>query len=322
MTIDLLHLEVFRTAARLGSMTKAAAVLHLAQPTVSARVSELEADVGAVLFTRTPRGVEPTRAGQRFLAHAERCLAIYSEGGRAARSEGERRELKLAAPASLAEALFPLLAPLLVERGFDVSLSTNHSPQVLEMLLDGRIDAGVCALQPVPAGIAAEALPPVPIVCVARPDHPLASQASATYGLAQLAGGIAVFEWSEAVGDLEERIRVAGGRNALSGYIKASPADVARRLVLEQRVVAFLPHLTVRRELQEGELVRLEPEGTFKYRWELMLARRKQDARADQPELRKLIAGILTTHGKTIGSGRRVRSSPARSPVTRPYPQT
>jgi LysR family pca operon transcriptional activator len=303
MPIDLLHLEVFRAAARLGSMTKAAAVLNLAQPTVSARVSELEADVGAALFARSSRGVEPTRAGRRFLSYAERCLAVYGEGGQAARSEGERRELKLAAPASLAEPLFPLLAPRLVEGGFDVSLSTNHSPQVLEMLLDGRIDAGVCALQPVPAGIVAEALPPVPIVCVARPDHALASRAPASYGLAQLAGGLAVFEWSEEVADLEERLRIAGGRDAVSGYIKASPADVARRLVLDQGVVAFLPHLTVRRELQRGELVRLEPEGTIDYRWELMLVRRTQDARrADKPELRELIDSILTA--PTAGPGR------------------
>jgi DNA-binding transcriptional LysR family regulator len=165
---------------------------------------------------------------------------------------------------------------------------------VLEMLLDRRIDTGVCALQPVPAGIVAEDLPPVPIVCVARPDHPLASRAPASYDLAELAGGLVVFEWSEEVADLEERLRIAGGRDAVSGYIKASPADVARTLVLDQGVVAFLPHLTVRRELERRELVRLEPAGTADYRWQLMLVRRAQDTRrANEAGLGELIDSIL-----------------------------
>jgi DNA-binding transcriptional LysR family regulator len=99
------------------------------------------------------------------------------------------------------------------------------------LLLDGRIDAGVCALQPVPAGIVAEALPPVPIVCVARPDHSLASRAPASYGLAQLAGGLAVFEWSEEVADLEERLRIAGAATR-------SPAT-SRRVLQMSRAGSF-----------------------------------------------------------------------------------
>jgi DNA-binding transcriptional LysR family regulator len=302
MTIDLLHLEVFRRVAHLGSMSRAAAALELAQPTVSARVSALEADLGAVLFTRTPNGVELTAAGRRFLGYAERCLAVYGEGGRAARSEAGRLELRLAAPASLAEPLFPLLAPVLVGRGFDVALSTNHSPQVVEMLLDGRVDAAFSALRPLPPGLVASRLPAIPIVCVARPDHPLAPRAPASYGLAELAGGLAVFEWSAEVDDLRERLSIAAGRTALSGYVKTSPADVARRLVLEEGVASFLPELTVRRELARGELVRLLPRGIGDYAWALMLVERKDDGgRARHAPLAELVREILAD--LTTGSG-------------------
>jgi LysR family transcriptional regulator, pca operon transcriptional activator len=292
MRIDVLHLEVFQAVARLGSMTKAAVALGLAQPTISARVSELETDVGAALFTRTPRGVKLTAAGRRFLGYAERCLAVYGEGRRAARSETERRELRLAAPASLAESLFPLLAPRLVWAGFDVALSTNHSPQVIEMLLDGRIDAGVCALRPAPAGVVARALPTIPIVCVVRPDHRLASSAPGACGLAGLAGGLAIFEWSGQVADLLERLQIVAGREALSGYVKVSPAGVARRLVLERGVAAFLPLLTVQPDLDRRELVRLEPEGTTDYGWELMFVHRDQDDAAHDA-LREELSTIL-----------------------------
>ena len=272
---DFQHLAVFQQVARLGSMSKAAASLRLAQPTVSARISDLEAELGVVLFRRTGRGTELTPAGRRFRAYAERCLALYEQGGREARSESARRELRVAAPASLAEALFPKLAPLLVDLGFDVSLSTNHSPQVLEMLLDGQIDVGICAAGPTMSSLVAVALPPVSVVCVARDDDPLAATRC---GLADIANRLAVFEWSDDVDDLLERVRFAAGRDALAGYVKVSPAAVARRLVLERGAIAFLPEPIVADDLACGELIRLRPTDVPDYRWELMLVHRERSA--------------------------------------------
>jgi hypothetical protein len=51
----------------------------------------------------------------------------------------------------------------------------------------------------------------------------------------------------EQVADLLERVRFAAGAAAITGYVKASPAEVARRLVVEHGAVAFLPEPTVAR---------------------------------------------------------------------------
>jgi LysR family pca operon transcriptional activator len=277
---DLLHLTVFQQVARLGSMSKAAAHLRLAQPTISTRISDLESELGVVLFRRAARGAELTDPGRRFLAYAERCLALYEEGGKQARSQAARRELRLAAPASLAEALFPTLAPVLVGKGFDVSLSTNHSPQVLEMLLDGRIDVGICGSGPTLPSLAAIPLPAIGIVCVARPDDPLAARPPGSYGLGELAARLAVFEWDDQVDDLLERVRLAG-TNAVSGFVKVSPAEVARRLVVDQGAIAFLPRPTVAGDLELGKVAPLAPRGAPKYRWELMLVHRHGTAESE-----------------------------------------
>jgi DNA-binding transcriptional LysR family regulator len=285
MTIpDFQHLAVFQQVARLGSMSKAAAALRLAQPTISTRISDLEVELGVVLFRRTARGTELTDAGRHFLSYAERCLALYKEGGKHARSEAARREVRLAAPASLAEALFPTLAPMLVEQGFDVALSANHSPQVLEMLLDGRIDAGLCGAGPTMPSVVAVALPAVAVVCVARADDPLARQRAGSCGLADVATRLAVFEWDDQVDDLLERIRFAAGANPISGFIKVSPAEVARRLVIDRGAIAFLPRTTVATDLETGELVTLQVTGTPEYRWELMLVHR--DRQGEDPGVR------------------------------------
>src|SRR6185295_3999777 len=65
--LRLRDLHVFLTVANRGSMAKAAAELGVSQPVVSAVIAGLEHAVGARLFDRSARGVEPTRYGQALL---------------------------------------------------------------------------------------------------------------------------------------------------------------------------------------------------------------------------------------------------------------
>ena len=63
-------IRVFRTVAQLGSMSAAAARLCGSVPTVSRRMSDLEADLNTQLFHRSTRGIELTEAGHVLLRHA------------------------------------------------------------------------------------------------------------------------------------------------------------------------------------------------------------------------------------------------------------
>ena len=58
--MTLRQLEAFYWIARLGSFHAAARHLHVAQPSVSARVRELERHLGVPLFERSGRGLRPT----------------------------------------------------------------------------------------------------------------------------------------------------------------------------------------------------------------------------------------------------------------------
>jgi DNA-binding transcriptional LysR family regulator len=60
--------------AEVLSFSKAAAILHVAQPALSRSIRQLEDQVGARLFERTSRRVRVTEAGQRFVAEARRSL--------------------------------------------------------------------------------------------------------------------------------------------------------------------------------------------------------------------------------------------------------
>jgi DNA-binding transcriptional LysR family regulator len=72
--MELRTLTYVEAVARLGSFTKAAQEVHVAQPAVSAQIAGLERELGVRLFTRGRRGVSVTDAGSRVVAHARRML--------------------------------------------------------------------------------------------------------------------------------------------------------------------------------------------------------------------------------------------------------
>ena len=76
--MDLHDLNVFATAARLGSVTKAAKSLSTVQSNVTARIRLLERELDVQLFDRTHRGITLTPKGQQLLPYAQEMLTLAS----------------------------------------------------------------------------------------------------------------------------------------------------------------------------------------------------------------------------------------------------
>lgn len=75
MKMNLEQLRSFVEVARSGHFTRAAAQLHLAQPSLSRQISALETDLGAMLFHRARGNITLTAAGESLLPLAMRMLA-------------------------------------------------------------------------------------------------------------------------------------------------------------------------------------------------------------------------------------------------------
>jgi LysR family nitrogen assimilation transcriptional regulator len=73
--VDIKQLRALLTIAETGSVTKAAALLHIVQPAVSRQLRLLEEDVGTALFSRGRYGMELTESGEIFVEYARRALA-------------------------------------------------------------------------------------------------------------------------------------------------------------------------------------------------------------------------------------------------------
>lgn len=79
--MDIEQARTFLAIAAHGSFLEASRRLHLTQSTVSARVRQLETDLGARLFVRNRAGASLTQAGRRFLRHAK-TLVLTAEQAR------------------------------------------------------------------------------------------------------------------------------------------------------------------------------------------------------------------------------------------------
>lgn len=90
------QLKTFTTVAKAGSLSAAAALVHLSQSTVSEQMRKLEARAGVPLLLRSKQGVEPTPAGVRLLEHARRLVALNEAAFDELRGQAIKGELRVA----------------------------------------------------------------------------------------------------------------------------------------------------------------------------------------------------------------------------------
>jgi LysR family nitrogen assimilation transcriptional regulator len=145
--MDLKQLEYFAQVAELGSFTRAAAVLQVAQPALSRQVRTLEVELRQALLNRNGRGVTPTEAGKRLLAHAR---GILQQVQRARDDLEDQRgaatgRLAIALPPSVGRALTgPLVAAFRAQLPrATLSVVEGLSAYALEWLAIGRVDCAV-----------------------------------------------------------------------------------------------------------------------------------------------------------------------------------
>src|ERR1700692_1289245 len=144
MTLE--QLRVFIVVAERQHVTRAAAVLNLAQSAVSAAIAALEARHGAKLFDRVGRGVELTEAGALFLVEARAVLARVEAAGLVLSELGNLKRGILAVHASQTIASYWLPRHLVAFRhkypGIDIRLTTSNTAQVATAVLKGAADLG------------------------------------------------------------------------------------------------------------------------------------------------------------------------------------
>lgn len=174
MNVTFRQLRVFAEVARLGSVQRAAEMLHLTPPAVSQQIKEVESQVGQQLFDRAGRRMSLSTAGEYFLVYARRILATLKEAddamARLRRLETGR--LTIGMVSSAMYLLPPLLARFHAEHPqVLLRIALGNREQLAAGLGAGDCDLAIMGRPPVDFPSRAEpfAMHPHGIVCA--PGH-------------------------------------------------------------------------------------------------------------------------------------------------------
>ena len=182
------QLRAFEAVARLGSVTGAAAELHVTQPTVSVQLRELAAAVGERLFEPAGRRLRLTQAGEALQQAVGEITSCWSRfDARLAEIHGLLRGRLRIAAVTTAEYFVPdLVGPFAAAHpGVELELAIENRDRVIERLGRGQDDLAVMMLPP--SGLPLERVPFLdnPLVVIAPAGHRMARR---RVRLAQLAG--------------------------------------------------------------------------------------------------------------------------------------
>jgi len=150
------HLRYFWVVAKEGGLTKAAAKLHVSQPTISAQIQTLEAVLGEKLFRRSGRTLRLTDVGQHVLSYAEEIFSIGQDLLSSVKQRPTSRPLRL--HLGVADALpklvtYRIIEPIFsLEQPVQVSCWETKLSDMLVELAAYRLDI-VLADEPASSGV-------------------------------------------------------------------------------------------------------------------------------------------------------------------------
>jgi len=145
--MDLVELQIFKTVAEQGGITRAATALHRVQSNVTTRVKQLEHRLGTKLFHRQGRKLVLSSEGKVLLAYADRLLRLSSEAHAALKGHGPHGVFRLGTLESTAATRLP---PVLARYHRDypavrLELVTGTSGALVDRVLRGEIEAAFVA---------------------------------------------------------------------------------------------------------------------------------------------------------------------------------
>lgn len=249
-------LRYFNEVARLGSIRKAADRLHVAPSAVSRQIAQLEHELDAVLFERSKMGVQLTSAGEVLVRQTNR---IFRDLDRARAGIDDLRGLKrgevsLWAMEGVVSGLLPTVLSAFHQRfpGVSFNIQTSSTDRIVEALLDDVADIGITFNATARAEIEVVAEYIEPISCLVSPDHEYANRRKVS--LAEICKmPLALPEHSFGLRQVFERA-VRKGKLQPKVLITTNSLELTKTMAATGEAIAFMPALTVVRELVSGAL--------------------------------------------------------------------
>jgi DNA-binding transcriptional LysR family regulator len=263
-------LRGFLEVAEVGSISRAAARLHLSQPAVTKQMRALEQALAVRLVERTGRGVRLTKAGEVVASYGRQGTGLFQECRRALDALAAPNAGQLLIGAGVTTSVFQLpawLRRLRQQRPLvDVTVRTGTSDVVEALVLAREVDVGLVTTTTAKAELRSRVLYREDIVLVAAADFPHARIELETASLILFpatTGFRRYLDQKLGADRLRRRVKME------SDSVEAIKAFVAAGLG-----TSFLPITAVASELELGTLKRLRPHRIAKLRRSTSLVHR------------------------------------------------
>ncbi len=254
-------LQYFVKLAELKHFSKAAEACFVSQPTLSTQIRKLEEELGISLVERAPRHVMLTPIGEDIAHRARHVLRDIEHIKTAARrsSNPATGTIKLGIFPTLAPYLLPHVIPVIRERfpELKLQLAEEKTEDILKMLDQGRLDAGLLALPVDDPGLEIEVLFEEPFVVAMPSSHPLSDKKTICINdlegeeLLLLEEGHCLRQHALAVCEL------AGAHERVDFH--ATSMETLRQMVATNAGVTLMPVLAVKPPIPATENIALRP---------------------------------------------------------------
>jgi len=253
--IDSYSVRVFQAVAEESSFSRAAEKLLRTQPAVSMMVRRLESDLGEKLIDRSGRGLILTDAGKIVLDYARRFQNLRRELENALAELQDNAAGRLVIGANESTTLYLLRHLQRYRRMFPrvrVQVRRSLSSRIPEQLIAGDLELGVISYDPGDQRLETRVIYTDRLAFVVSPQHRLAH--CAEISLNEL--GMEIFIAHNVASPYREIVLRAFQQQKvpLNTDVEMPTVESIRKLVQRNEGVAFLPHMCVEQELEQGTL--------------------------------------------------------------------
>ncbi|MBX7053868.1 MAG: LysR family transcriptional regulator [Pyrinomonadaceae bacterium] len=273
--MEIRQLKAFLAIAEAKTFTAGARRVNVTQAAISMQIRQLEDEVGLPLFTRTPRRVIITEAGEYLLERARKILREHdtalSEIAELGGAEHGRLRIGSASAMFATQQLPGIMQALRVKfPNSELSVSSGTSQALVDKIMHGEIDTAFVSLPVENSSITTDLLFSDEIVAIAHPTHPLANERFIS--AAALAGEQLIL--GERGGNtrrmIDDFFNAANVRPNV--VMELSRQEAINQMVENNLGVGMAGAKTVSKEVRDGKLVTWGIEGA-EIQWELGLAR-------------------------------------------------
>ncbi|MDH6368793.1 DNA-binding transcriptional LysR family regulator [Paenibacillus sp. PastF-3] len=252
------NIEAFVYINHYGSFNKAAEVLYISQPTVTARIQSLERELDCRVFDRLGKQISLTDKGKQFLPYAQQILQIYQNGKYQVQAKGHiPNELRIGSTVSVSNYLMPHLMLHLKRRypHITIKLTTASTEVLIDKLKSKELDLAFIRKVVNPA-IQAFPFCEDPISLYVQEGHRLAKvQRASLEDIRQET--LVFFECGSLDWMRLHRVFESMEQPPKIEY-QVDNLETAKKLVLKKAGICFLPALSVQEEVAAGTLVRVD----------------------------------------------------------------